>query len=202
MFCVGLTGGIGCGKSRVAQAFAALGAAIIDTDAIAHDLTRPEQIAHAAILRLFGTDYAQDDGSLDRARLRRLIFSDNQAKAQLETLLHPLIFEQVLDQLRRVDAPYAILVVPLLFETAQYLPLIQRSLVVDCDEVQQIARTCARSGLSESEVRAIMSQQIERARRLRQADDVISNSGDGSDLGNQVAHLHDLYLALRNQAKP
>ena len=195
-YCIGLTGGIGCGKSTVAQRFAELGAAVIDTDAISHALTRPGAAGFAEIVRQFGPDFVLPQGDLDRAKLRALVFSDATAKAKLEAILHPMILAQVRADLATCRAPYALIVVPLLFETGHYLPLIQRSLVVDCDEASQIQRTMARSRLSEAEVRAILVQQLPRQERLVQADDIIRNEGDLAALRSAVATLHERYRAL------
>ncbi len=200
MYCIGLTGGIGCGKSSVAQLFAELGAAVIDTDAISHALTRPGATGFAEIVRQFGADFVLPQGDLDRAKLRALVFSDALAKARLEAILHPMILAQVRAELAACRAPYSLVVVPLLFETGHYLPLVQRTLVVDCDEASQVQRTMARSHLSEAEVRAILAQQLSRQARLAQADDVIRNEGDLADLRSAVAALHDRYRALG--AKP
>lgn len=199
---IGLTGGIGCGKSTAARAFAELGAAVIDTDEIAHQLTIPNSPVLAAIFSRFGEAYRQPDGGLDRTKLRRLIFSDSDAKARLEAILHPLIRQEVATALKRVNAPYAIVVVPLLLETGGYRDLVQRVLVVDCEEAQQLARTMHRSGLSATEVEAIMANQVSRAERLLQADDVLGNQGDPAELRRQVATLHDRYLALAAPKPP
>lgn len=196
VYCVGLTGGIGCGKSTVAQVFADLGAVVIDTDAISHALTQPGESAYQEILDQFGPNFVLPQGALDRAKLRTLIFSDNTAKAKLESILHPLIHAQVLGTLDHCVAPYALLVVPLLFETRQYLALVQRTLVVDCSEDSQIARTMARSYLSEAEVLAIMAHQLTRSGRLQQAEDVIRNENNFETLQLRVAALHVRYSAL------
>lgn len=200
--CIGLTGGIGCGKSTVARLFAELGAAIIDTDAISHALTQPKAAGLNAIIDRFGPSYLQADGTLDRAKLRTLIFSDATAKQALESILHPLIYAEVSAAILACQAPYAVLVVPLLFETGNYLALIQRSLVVDCDEATQIARTAARSGLLVSDVRAIMQHQLARNARLARADDVIGNENGLETLRPQVAALHAQYLSLAAQSAP
>jgi len=193
---VGLTGGIGCGKSAAAEIFARLGATVIDTDQIARQLTALGQPALTAIWEQFGADYFLSDGNLDRARLRHLVFSDTAAKNQLEALLHPLIKDEVRRRLVTVQAPYAIVAVPLLLETGAYRELVQRILVVDCSAEQQVARVISRSHLSEEEVRAIMTSQISRAERLQLADDIIDNHGDRSALQQQVEQLHRSYLQL------
>jgi dephospho-CoA kinase len=201
-FCIGLTGGIGCGKSTVAHLFAEQGAAIIDTDAFSHALTQPGAAGFNAIIQRFGPSYRQSDGTLDRGKLRTLIFSDTAAKQVLESILHPLIYAEVLAAIHSCKAPYAMIVVPLLFETENYLPLVQRSLVVDCAEASQIARTTARSGLSETAVRTIMAHQLSRAARLARADDIINNENGLDTLRTQVAVLHARYLSLAGQASP
>ena len=196
VYAVGLTGGIGCGKSSAAKIFAEHGAAVIDTDEIAHRLTAPGEPGLLTVKQAFGEAFLLPDGGLDRARMRRLVFSDRRAKARLEAILHPLIKERVKEALAACQAPYALVVVPLLLGTGSYRELIRRVLVVDCEEAQQIERTVARSGLARDEVRAIMAHQISRGERLRQADDVLSNSGKTAELQRQVALLHDEYLRL------
>jgi dephospho-CoA kinase len=199
-FCVGLTGGIGCGKSTVAQLFAEHGAGIIDTDAIAHRLTQPGGDAIAAIRAAFGDDYITAEGSLNRDKMRGLIFSDAAAKKRLELILHPLILEQAKLELRRLqDKPYIILAVPLLPESPAFRQLAQRILVVDCDEHTQIARVIGRSRMGEAEIRGIIAQQTPRAERLRIADDVIHNDAGLDSLAEQVAVLHVHYSAMQNK---
>ena len=196
---VGLTGGIGSGKSTVAALFAEHGAGIIDTDAIAHHLTQAGGEAIAAIRAAFGSDYLTDDGALNRARMRALIFSDTPAKQQLEQILHPMIFEQAKAQLTRLQAkPYILAVVPLLPESRTFRQLVQRVLVVDCEEATQIARVTGRSGLTEEEARAIVALQTPRADRLRLADDVIHNDCSRDSLADQVAILHERYAKMQN----
>lgn len=196
MYCVGLTGGIGSGKSSAADEFAALGAAVVDGDAIAHELTRPGGLAIPALRAEFGADYITADDALDRARMRALVFGDAGAKRRLEAVLHPLIRQETTARVAAARAPYVVLVVPLLLETGAYRELVQRVLVVDCSEATQIARTMARSGLTESEVRAIMAAQLPRAERVARADDVITNEGDRAALHEQVRALHERYVAL------
>jgi dephospho-CoA kinase len=196
MYCVGLTGGIGSGKSSAADEFAALGAALVDSDAIAHELTRAGGSAIAALRSAFGAEYITAEGALDRARMRTLVFGDATAKQRLEGRLHPLIRQQTAARVAAARGPYVLLVVPLLLETGAYRELVQRVLVVDCSEATQIARTMARSGLTESEVRAIMAAQLPRAGRVALADDVITNEGDRAALREQVRALHERYLAL------
>lgn len=195
---VGLTGGIGSGKSTVATLFAELGATVIDSDVISHALTQPGGKAIEAIRAAFGKPYIDASGALDRPRMRQLVFSDTAAKQNLEAILHPMIREQMLVQAKAPShaAPYSLLVVPLLFEAGNYLQLVQRTLVVDCMEATQITRAMQRSGLSEQEVRAIMAQQIPRAERLQRADDTIHNDAGLNELRQQVIHLHQGYTTL------
>lgn len=201
MLVIGLTGGIGSGKSSVARIFSALGAAVIDTDEIAHRLTAKGAPALAAIIEQFGSVYQLPDGNLDRARLRKRVFSDHAAKEKLETLLHPLIKQQVVSEMAEAQGPYLVLVIPLFFETGAYRDLVDRVLVVDCDENQQISRTMSRSQLSAEDVRTIMAHQTPRAERIKQADDILSNRGDHADLEEHVKELHQRYLALALQRR-
>lgn len=192
---VGLTGGIGSGKSTVAGLFAELGAAIVDTDDIAHRLTRSGGDAIPALRAEFGERYIDGDGALDRAAMRALVFSDSTARHKLERLLHPLILARAQAELAQMDAaPYAILVVPLLPQAPAFRRLVQRVLVVDCDEATQLARVVRRSRLTEDEARAIVASQTPRAERLALADDVISNDGDLDGLADQIDALHRRYL--------
>ncbi|HXU93788.1 MAG TPA: dephospho-CoA kinase [Gallionella sp.] len=196
---VGLTGGIGCGKSTVAHLFAEQGGAIVDTDAISHQLTQSGGAAIPAIRAAFGADYIGEDGALDRARMRALVFSDAASRQRLERLLHPLILEQTKMQLLQMRAyPYVIVVVPLLFQSPGYRQLVQRVLVVDCDERTQIERVTRRSRMAEAEVRAIIASQTPRAERLRLADDVIRNEDGLDTLAAQVAALHRQYAQNSN----
>jgi dephospho-CoA kinase len=198
-FCIGLTGGIGSGKTTVAQLFAEHGAGIIDTDAIAHSLTQSGGNAIDAIRAAFGDDYITAEGALDRAKMRGLIFADAAAKHRLQQILHPQILEQAKVQLRRLqDKPYVIIAVPLLPESTAFRQLAQRVLVVDCDENTQVARVIQRSRMSEAEVRGIIAQQTPRTERLKIADDVIHNDADLDSLAKQVSVLHVHYSAMRN----
>lgn len=197
--CIGLTGGIGCGKSTVADLFAKHGAGIIDTDAISRRLTQDGGGAIAAIRAAFGNDYIMDDGALNRTKMRGLIFSDAAAKQRLERILHPLILEQARVQLRQLQTrPYIILVVPLLAESPAFRQLARRVLVVDCDENTQVARVIGRSRMGEAEVRGIIAQQTPRAERLQLADDIIHNDAGLDSLAEQVAVLHGHYSDRQN----
>ena len=201
---VGLTGGIGSGKSSAARILEDLGAAIVDTDEIAHELTRPGGAAIGAIRSAFGDDYVTADGSLARSRMRQLVFADAAARARLEAILHPLIREEVRRRVASARGAYIVIVVPLLLETGAYRDLTDRLLVVDCSEELQVSRTMARSGLAEAEVRAIMSSQVSRAARLAAADDVLRNDSNLDALRREAQALHQRYLALvaANRAAP
>ncbi|MDR0440069.1 MAG: dephospho-CoA kinase [Candidatus Accumulibacter sp.] len=200
-YVVGLTGGIGSGKTTVANFFAELGAAIVDTDAIARELTSAHGAAMPVIIGAFGDALRCKDGSLDRAAMRRLCFSEPAARQSLEAILHPLIREESAARIRRAGhAPYALLVVPLLIESGAYHEHIRRILVVDCDEAQQIARVMARSALTEEEARAIMAVQASRAERLAAADDVLPNTGARDELQTAVSALHRRYVELARNA--
>jgi dephospho-CoA kinase len=190
---VGLTGGIGSGKSAVADAFAARGAPICDTDRLAHALTAPGQRGLEAIVAAFGAASTKPDGTLDRARLREQVFADAHARVKLESILHPLIRAAARAEVASWSAPYGMLVVPLLLERGGLSDLMSRVLVVDCPEDEQVRRVMARSGLSEPQVRAIMATQLPRAERLARADDVIDNGGPLSALEPQVAALDRRY---------
>jgi len=196
-FAVGLTGGIGSGKSTVADAFAHLGIDVTDTDRLAHALTAPGTPGHAAIRAAFGGDCFRDDGSLDRGRLRQQVFADASLRQRLEWILHPLIRAAAATAMAGWRSPYGILVVPLLFERGGGLrDVVQRVLVVDCPEPVQIERTMARSGIAEADVRAIMATQWPRARRLERADDVITNAGAPAELDAQCERTHRKYLEM------
>ena len=194
---IGLTGGIGSGKSTVADLFAALGATVVDTDRIAHELTGALGAAMPAIVAAFGDAAARPDGSLDRAAMRRICFADPAARRRLEGILHPMIRrESEARCAAAAGAPYVLLVVPLLVESGAYRQSIDRTLVIDCDEAVQVARVMARSGLSADEVRAIMATQASRQQRLAAADDVITNDDGKELLEARVADLHRRYLEL------
>jgi dephospho-CoA kinase len=193
MLVVGLTGGIGSGKSAAADEFARLGAAVIDTDAIAHELTAAGGAALPEIGRRFGAEFIRD-GKMDRQRMRERVFSDPAAKKSLEALLHPLIRAESERRIAAANGPYVVHVVPLLIESADYRGRVDRVLVVDAPEEVRLGRVRARSGLAEDEVRAIMRSQAPREARLAAADDVIDNAGPIEALRKQVAALHQKYL--------
>jgi dephospho-CoA kinase len=192
-FVVGLTGGIGSGKSAAADEFAALGATVVDTDAIAHELTGKGGAAVAAVEKLFGKEFVAG-GAMDRKRMRERVFAEPAAKRALEGLLHPMIREESARRIAAAAGPYVVHVVPLLIESPDYRKRVDRVLVVDCPEETQLERVRARSGLSEHEVHAIMRGQASRAERLAAADDVIDNRGSRDALRTQVAALHEKYL--------
>ncbi len=192
---VGLTGGIGSGKSAAADEFGRLGATIVDTDLIAHELTAAGGAAVPQVEKIFGKDFVAG-GAMDRKRMREHVFSDAQAKRRLESLLHPLIREESGRRIAAAPGPYVVHVVPLLVESPDYRKRVDRVLVVDVPEEVQVARVRARSGLPEDQVRAIMHTQAARADRLAAADDVIENSGSLEALRKQVAALHRKYLQL------
>jgi dephospho-CoA kinase len=193
---VGLTGGIGSGKTEVSDAFARLGIEVVDTDALAHELSAPGTQGFAAIRAEFGEYFISPKGELDRGALRRMVFADPVARARLEALLHPLISEQARTSIAAWKGAYGVVVVPLLLERGGLLPLIDRVLVVDCPESEQVRRVTTRSGLTEAEVRAIMATQLERAARLARADDIVDNSGPATDIAPQVARLDRRYREL------
>jgi dephospho-CoA kinase len=200
-YCVGVTGGIGSGKSSAAALFAELGAGIIDTDDIAHELTRPGGLAMPDITTAFGAGIVATDGSLDRAAMRKRVFAEPAQRKVLEGILHPLIRAEARNRVARSTAPYVMLVVPLLLETGGYPDLVRRVLVIDCDESLQISRTMQRSGLNAEAIHAIMAVQLPRQQRLDRADDVLRNDGDIARLRSQVALLHDCYLNLAAAAQ-
>ena len=195
-FTVGLTGGIGSGKSSVARMFAERGVDIVDTDQIARGLTVAGGAAMPAVLAAFGADFADAHGALDRARMRALVFSDPDAKRRLEAILHPMIRDAVYAASLLGTGPYVIFDIPLLVESGTWRERLQRVLVVDCPEALQLARVIARNGLPESQVRAIMAAQVGRQVRLAAADDVVDNSGQLAALAPQIDRLHTLYVQL------
>jgi dephospho-CoA kinase len=198
MFVVGLTGGIGSGKSAAADEFARLGVSVVDTDAIAHALTQQGGAAVAEVEKRFGKQFVVN-GAMDRKKMRDHVFADPAAKRALEALLHPMIREESARRIAAASAPYVVHVVPLLIESPDYRRRVNRVLVVDAPEEVQVARVRARSNLPEEEVRVIMRTQVTRAARLAAADDVIDNAGSRDALRNQVAALHQKYLQF---AKP
>jgi dephospho-CoA kinase len=195
-FSIGLTGGIGSGKTTVANLFGERGAALIDTDAIAHQLTTPGGAAIDAIRAGFGDEFIGADGAMDRARMRAHVFADAGARKRLEAVLHPLIRSETARAAQEARGDYLIFVVPLLVESQQWRTRTSRILVVDCSEEVQIARVMQRNGMVRTQVEAIMAAQATRAERLAAADDVIENNGDTAALLPQIERLHALYLAM------
>ncbi|WP_144162727.1 dephospho-CoA kinase [Paraburkholderia sp. BCC1885] len=197
MFAVGLTGGIGSGKSTVADLFAARGVAIVDTDLIAHRITAPGGSAMPKIAAEFGAGFVTADGSLDRARMRTLIFSDDDARRRLEAITHPLIRSETERARNEASGPYVMLVVPLLVESGSWKTRVDRVLSVDCSVETQIGRVMRRNAFSREQVLAIIARQASREARLAAADDVIVNENTSvEELGAQVEAQHRQYLIL------
>lgn len=200
-YLVGLTGGIGSGKSTVADMFATLGVRIIDTDLISHRLTQAGGAAIPALRDAFGPQVIDEQGALDRGKMREIVFNDPAAKKTLESILHPLIFAETrLQAASPTQAPYSLVVVPLLFESGRYANWLQRVITVDCPEKSQIARTMRRSSLDEPAVRAIMAQQLSRDERLALSDEVILNNGSLDDLKAQIVGMHLRLSELANES--
>lgn len=198
-YVVGLTGGIGSGKSAAADLLAARGALVVDTDQIAHQLTAPGGAAMEPIREAFGNGVVAADGALNRPAMRALAFEDPDARKRLEAILHPMIRAESERQCRAATTPYVVLVVPLLIESGTYRERVRRLCVVDCPEDVQVLRVMQRSGLEERQVRAIMAAQASRAERLAAADDVIDNSAGYAELAVQVERLHGAYLQLASE---
>jgi len=198
-FSVGLTGGIGSGKSAVATLLGELGASIIDTDAISHSLTAAGGAAMPAIETLFGSKYLTSEDALDRAAMRELVFSDQGARLQLESLLHPLIAQKTQVEANQANGLYLIFVVPLLVESGRWKDRVDRILVVDCSEQLQIERVTRRNNLSAGQVQAIMATQANRAQRLAAANDVVVNETSLEALRAELEKLHQRYLGLAHE---
>jgi len=201
-FSVGLTGGIGSGKTTVANLFAECGAAVVDTDAIAHALTAPGGLAIAPIRAQFGAGVIDAGGALDRVRMRELVFAEPSSRKRLEAILHPLIRQECEREAQAAPGDYVIFVVPLLIESPYWRERVGRVLVIDCPEALQVQRVSERSGMTPDQVRAVMAAQASRAERLAAADDVIVNDAGGDKLGPQVKLLHRLYLRLAAPTLP
>jgi dephospho-CoA kinase len=195
-FTVGLTGGIGSGKSTVAREFEARGVTVVDADALAHRLTAPGGAAIPAVRAAFGDEVVDASGAIDRARMRAIAFGDASARRRLEAILHPMIRAETERLAQAAPGRYVILMIPLLVESGDPRARCDRVLVVDCPEAEQIRRVMARSHLARAEVEAIMASQASRAARLAAADDVVDNGGDPAGIGAQVDALHHKYLAL------
>ena len=202
MYVVAITGGIGSGKTTVANQFAALGIEVVDADLIAREVVAPGTPALAAIVNHFGAEMLTEQGLLDRRALRERIFSDPAAKFWLNALLHPIIRSEMLRQCAAVSSPYCLLVVPLLVEN-RLTELADRVLVIDVDEATQIERTCHRDGVSREQAQAILASQANRSERLAMADDVLDNqSGTTETIRERILALHETYLAFASQQAP
>lgn len=200
MLVIGLTGGVGSGKTEVAAAFANMRVEVVDTDALAHSLSASGQAGFKAVHAEFGDAFLLPSGELDRAKLRRHVFADADARARLEAALHPHIAAETLRRIALWRGPYGVIVVPLLLERGGLRSIVDRVLVVDCSEDEQVSRVVSRSSLSSAEVRAIMATQLGRADRLAAADDILDNSGPREAISTQVAELDDRYRALAASA--
>lgn len=204
MFVVALTGGIGCGKSAAAQIFLDLGVPVTDVDIISHELTAASQPIINDIRQLFGSEFISADNSLNREAMRTLIFSDEQARLRLNALLHPAILEKAIERLsqhartlqaaEKSETLYQVLVVPLLFDSPKYLSLVDRILVIDCDQETQIKRVKERSHLSRVQILQIINTHIKRNDQLKLADDVILNDGNVEKLRENISVLHQKYI--------
>jgi dephospho-CoA kinase len=194
-YVVGLTGGIGSGKSAAAEMFRAWGVEVIDADALAREVVEPGQPALSNIAAHFGSELLTAEGYLDRAALRKVVFSNSEQKSWLENLLHPLIAELLQRRLNATKSPYAILESPLLLETEQY-KLVDRVIVIDVNEEIQIARSVRRDGSDEAVIRSIIASQIDRAGRIQRADDLVSNEEGLEQLREKVEALHSKYLGM------
>ena len=195
MYIVGLTGGIGSGKSEAAKLFAELGAPVVDVDVISHELTTKDQATLKKIAQVFGKDILSSDGSLNRTSLRQKVFADSEARKKLEAILHPAIYNKATERLQEnASAPYQILAIPLLFESDRYLKIINRSLVIDSDTKLQIARASKRDGLLEADIQKIIDVQMPREKRNALADDIILNDGSIEELKEKVKQVHEKYI--------
>lgn len=194
-FLIGLTGGIGCGKTLVTDSFARLGVPIIDADLVSRQLVEPGQAALELIIKRFGCNMLLPDGNLNRQLLRDIVFKDESARADLEKIVHPRIRTRMNELAQAIAAPYVILAIPLLFEKS-YEQMVDRILVIDCSLEQQIERTSARDGVTQEQVRSIIDTQVSRSYRVAAADDLIDNSGSFEQLIPQIEALHKKYLAI------
>jgi dephospho-CoA kinase len=201
-FVIGLTGGIGSGKSRAGARFAALGATLIDADLEAHRLTAPGGAGIEPIRAAFGEQVIDAGGAMDRARMRSIVYADPAARGRLEGILHPLIRQACDTRIREATGPYVVLMVPLLVETGDPHQRAHRVAVVDCREATQLARVLQRDGLPEETIHRIMAAQASRAARLAAADDVLDNEGSPDDLDRQVDALHERYLVMARSPWP
>lgn len=201
VFTVGLTGGIGSGKTTVANMFADLGVTLIDTDLIAHALTNTNGAAIEAIKNAFGADFIQSSGAMDRVKMRLHVFGQPEGKKRLEAILHPLIREETEAAAKKSTGIYTIFVVPLLVESKSWKQRVSRVLVVDCSEQIQIQRVMSRNGMTREQVLAIMQTQASRDDRIKAADDIIDSERDLAEIRQDVRRLHDKYLQLSKAAQ-
>jgi dephospho-CoA kinase len=195
MLRIGLTGGIGCGKSTAARLFSQLGVPVLDADQIAHQLVTIGQPALQQITRAFGVDIINPDGSLNRAKLREQIFAEPSQKATLEAILHPLVYQTLRAETAKLNTPYCLICIPLLFETG-ITDFIDRIVVIDCPVATQIARVKSRDRLSDAHIQAVIASQVSREFRIAHTDDLVDNSDNNDRLAEQIKKLHNLYLSL------
>lgn len=195
MYIIGMTGGIGSGKTEATKLFTELGVPIVDVDIISHALTARGQATLKEIAQAFGQDILNDDGDLNRTALRKKVFANSEARKSLEDILHPAIFNKALEALKKnASAPYQILAIPLLFESDRYLEIISRSLVIDSPPEMQIARASKRDGLLEADIQKIIGVQMSRTKRNSLADDLILNDGSIEELRQKIKQLHEKYM--------
>ena len=197
---IGLTGGIGSGKTTVSELFIKLDVPVIDADKISHQITQSGQPAFSALINEFGPDIIGENGELRRDYLRNLVFKEESQRKRLEAITHPLIHNEIEKKINCVNYPYCIISIPLLIET-RLETIVDRILVIDIAEQLQIIRTCKRDGVSQEDVERIMQSQIKRETRLQAADDVINNDKDTDKLQKQVITLHEKYLAMSKSRK-
>lgn len=195
MYIIGMTGGIGSGKTEATKLFTELGVPIVDVDIISHELTARGQATLKEIAQAFGQDILNDDGDLNRTALRKKVFANSEARKSLEDILHPAIFNKALEALKKnASAPYQILAIPLLFESDRYLEIISRSLVIDSPPEMQIARASRRDGLLEADIQKIIGVQMSRTKRNSLADDLILNDGSIEELRQKIKQLHEKFI--------
>ena len=205
MYIVGLTGGIGSGKSEATKIFAELGVPIVDVDVISHQLTAFGQPTLEKITNAFGQDILNDDGNLNRGALRQKVFADSDARKKLESILHPAIFDKAMEALNKnATAPYQVLAIPLLFESDRYLNIINLSLVIDSTPEMQIARASKRDNLLEADIQKIIDAQMSRTIRNSLADDIILNDSSIEELRGKIKQVHEKYIntCLINNSNP
>jgi dephospho-CoA kinase len=199
MLKVGLTGGIGCGKSTVSDIFASLGVPVIDSDVIAREVVEPGEVGLKQIVAHFGDKVLNPDGTLNRKALRNTVFTNPDARTALENILHPLIRKRSNDQLDKLNSPYAVLAIPLLVEN-NLTATVDRVLVIDCSEQSQIKRICARDDITQEQAEVILAAQCSRTERLQVADDIIDNDQPLAELRDKVESLHRSYLSLSEKS--